>query len=575
VKSSSWKRIAAAGGFALLLALAGVLWLRQSNLVGPPPQNIDIEMARRESSRLAFDISYLDAANGHFIGRRRECSSCHTRTEIVAPQRFGFLNERAALTQEAWASEILLPTKCGGCHRVPDPTNLPRQSWREVMSRMTQIAETRGAPRLTDDEFHDVLHFYFTFSAEVHARLPEDPDPRASPLRFEPMPLGNPPATDPRDRPFLGHVQMADSNSDGRLDVLVCDTGKSAFTRIQNDNGVWKEEPLAMLRNPARAVLLSGKRNAVPDIVVACLGAAVPTDDPVGSVALLSSAAGTQFANVTILGQIGRVAAVEPGDFDGDGDWDFVVAAFGFVNQGEVGWLEKRSGTTYAYHQVCKKSGAVNVLPAELNGDGHLDFVALFAQEHEEVSAFLNEGGGRFQERLLFKAATPAFGLSGIRLADLDQDGDLDILCTNGDNLDLPTILPRPFHGVQWLENRGNLSFVWRDIYRCYGAYCAVAGDLNKDGHLDIVFSTLFNDWSDPKRASLLWLENNGQQQFTPHTISTQPTHLISADIGDLDGDGWLDVVACGMHSFPPFDRMGRITLWKNHGRLARGFSPQ
>ena len=24
------------------------------------------------------------------------------------------------------------------------------------------------------------------------------------------------------------------------------------------------------------------------------------------------------------------------------------------------------------------------------------------------------------------------------------------------------------------------------------------------------------------------------------------------------------DVIACGMHGFPPYDRMGRVTLWKN-----------
>jgi hypothetical protein len=28
----------------------------------------------------------------------------------------------------------------------------------------------------------------------------------------------------------------------------------------------------------------------------------------------------------------------------------------------------------------------------DLNGDGHLNFVALFAQEHEEISAFINDG---------------------------------------------------------------------------------------------------------------------------------------------------------------------------------------
>lgn len=431
---------------------------------------------------------------------------------------------------------------------------------------MAGIMETRRVTRLTDDEFQDVLHFYFTFSPETQPSLGEDPDPDDSPLRFEKIVLGNPAGTNWRDPPFLGHVQITDLDRDGRADVLVCDSEKSSVNWIHHHNGVWKEETLATVRNPAHTRTLTGQRDGTVDIVVGCLGTLGPIDDLVGSVVLLANNGARQFTAATLLDQVSRVADVEPGDFDADGDTDFVVAAYGAINQGEVGWLEKRGDRGYQYHRIVKKTGAINVLPVDLNGDAQLDFVALFAQEHEEISAFINNGNGVFQERALFKAATPAFGSSGIQLVDLDRDGDVDILYTNGDNLDLPTITPRPYHGVQWLENTGNLNFVWHDIYRCYGAYCAAAGDLNNDGKLDIVVTTLFNDWSDLKRASLLWLENNGRQGFTPHTIATQPTHLISAAIGDMDSDGWLDIIACGMYGFPPHDRMGRVTLWKNRG---------
>jgi len=520
----------------------------------------------RVLSNLAFNQSYLHAANGRDTTRRTQCQSCHRPAD--GKLKSTFLNDRAGLSREEWARGIALQTRCGVCHLVPDPSNLPRQSWREVMSRMAQIMETRRATKLTDGEFQDVLHFYFTFSPETQPPLGQDPDPRESPLKFEKIMLGNPAGDDWRDPPFLGHVQFTDLDKNGRPDVLVCDTGKSVVTWIHYRNGVWKEDTLATVGNPAHTQVLAGKHDGDLDIVVGCLGTLRPIDDLVGSVVLLSNQGAARFAPVTILDHVSRVADVEPGDFDGDGDTDFVVAAYGAINQGEVGWLENNSDKKYDYHPIVKKAGAINVLPSDLNGDGYLDFVALFAQEHEEISAFINDGKGGFQERRLFKAATPAFGSSGIQLVDLDRDGDVDILYTNGDNLDVPTIIPRPYHGVQWLENKGDFNFVWHDLYRCYGAYCAVAGDLNNDGQLDIVVTTLFNDWNDPKRASLLWLENDGQQRFTPHSIATQPTHLISAAVGDMDGDGRLDIVTCGMYGFPPFDRMGRVTLWKN--RAAR-----
>ena len=45
---------------------------------------------------------------------------------------------------------------------------------------------------------------------------------------------------------------------------------------------------------------------------------------------------------------------------------------------------------------------------------------------------------------------------------------------------------------------------------------------------------------------------------FIPHTIATRATHLISAAVGDIDGNGWVDIVTSGMYGFPPFDRTGR-----------------
>jgi hypothetical protein len=429
---------------------------------------------------------------------------------------------------------------------------------------MDRIAQIRGGTKLRDDERQDVLHFYLAFSPEHFLPLAADPPPTRSPVKFAQSVLGHAKDADSRVHPTLGHIQIADLDLDGHPDVLVCDTGKSQVNWVHRKHEVWLEETLAPVPNPAHTQVVTNARNGRLDIVVACQRVMEPTDDPVGSVVLLVNQGNMRFAPMTILEGISRVADVEPGDFDGDGGVDFVVAAYGFITTGEVGWLQRASADNYAYHPIIKRAGAIHVLPTDLDGDGRLDFVALFAQEHEQVSAFINQGQGEFREQVLFNAATPSFGSSGIQLVDLDGDGDADILYTNGDNMDLETVIPRPFHGVQWLENRGNLNFEWHNIHRYYGAYCAVAADLNRDGKLDIVVTSMFNDWDDPARASIIWLENDGTQRFVARGIAREPIQLISAAVGDLDEDGWPDIVACGMHGFPPFNRMGRITLWSN-----------
>ncbi len=431
---------------------------------------------------------------------------------------------------------------------------------------MMHIMSMRKVPPPPRDALQDILHFYYTFGPENLPKLPPDPDPAESPLQFAPSVLGDAMSANFAQRPVIGNVLITDLDKDNHPDVVVCDMGGSAVTWIHQTNGLWREETLAKVPFPGHAQVVDTRGDGNLDIVVASLGVMFPSDDLKGSVVLLENDGKMHFTPRTLISGLCRVADVEPGDFNGDGRVDFVVGSFGFITQGGIGWLEQKPDKTFEYHPISNKAGAINVIPIDINGDGFLDFIALTAQEYEEVSAFINDGKGNFQERLLWKAPTPAWGSARIHLVDLNKDGKMDILYCNGDVGDLPTFVPRPYNGVAWLENKGNLNFVYHDLGRIYGAYDAVAGDLKGDGNLDIVVTTLFNDWSDPQRASLLWLENDGKQNFTRHTIAVQPIHLISAEIADMDGDGKPDLITCGLNVAAPFDRMSRLTLWKNLG---------
>jgi len=91
---------------------------------------------------------------------------------------------------------------------------------------------------------------------------------------------------------------------------------------------------------------------------------------------------------------------VQAADFDQDGDLDLVVAAFGWRWIGGIYLLENRTTDwtrpSFVRRELDPRTGAIRVPVADLNDDGRLDFVALIAQQHETVVAFLGDGRGGF-----------------------------------------------------------------------------------------------------------------------------------------------------------------------------------
>jgi hypothetical protein len=148
----------------------------------------------------------------------------------------------------------------------------------------------------------------------------------------------------------------------------------------------------------------------------------------------------------------------------------------------------------------------------------------------------------------------------------MDRDGDQDLLYANGDAFEYAPPNSRPWQGIQWLENKGDLVFELHRLVDLQGATSPEAADLDADGDLDVVIVTANNDWDNPQAASLLWLRNDGGLRFSAHELASSPTHLLTAAIGDLDGDTRPDIVTGGMHISRPFDRMGRITAWLTKG---------
>ncbi|GAA4235689.1 hypothetical protein GCM10022291_18280 [Postechiella marina] len=371
-----------------------------------------------------------------------------------------------------------------------------------------------------------------------------------------------------KEPPQISNLTVNDIDKNGLQDVIVCDIKNNLVSIIkQEPKDTYTEHTIANSINaPAHTEVVDFDNDGDKDIIVAVLGMLFPNNDKIGSVIVLENDGKNNFKKQIIAKNIARVADVRAGDIDGDGDIDLAAAQFGY-DDGATCWIENLGNWKFKTHYLQNISGPINVELIDIDFDNDLDIISLVTQEWEKIYCFENDGKGHFKQKQLWGSSNEDFGSSGISIADINKDGKPDILYTNGDAFDYLPPLPRPWHGIQWLENLGNLNFKYHHIINFPGAFSARATDFDKDNDNDIFAVSGFNYWDKPNAESLIWLENTGSNTFKKHTIAKSPTHLITLELGDFNNDGFTDLVTGGVYVYPPFNQTERVTLWMHRGK--------
>ncbi len=210
---------------------------------------------------------------------------------------------------------------------------------------------------------------------------------------------------------------------------------------------------------------------------------------------------------------------VELADYDADGDLDAFMGNYSIcINTG--GSFDNCSTMLPPPY----RGSAITKL-ADFDGDSDLDLIIVNWNDRNQLCI---NNATTFSCGDL--SADIRYG-SGLDLGDLDGDGDIDAVIAN--------------QGVQRdtvCLNNGSAVFSCVDLSTdAYGSYGLDLGDMDGDGDLDVVIA-IMNDTV----ANQICL-NNGSATFTCSALdSNLTTQDHNVDLGDIDGDGDLDVVTAG-----------------------------
>ena len=445
-------------------------------------------------------------------------------------------------------AEARIVAFCSDCHAMPLAENFPRDRWHREVQRGYEFYARSGRNDLDPPPVHETVAYY-------RSRAPERielPRPKEAPGRwkvhFEVQKL----FMDEQAGvvPEIAHLRWAQLDAKAPPLLLFCDMRFGYVAAADLKAASPRPRILARLDHPCHVEPCDLDGDGVIDLVVSDLGSFRPADHDRGRVAWLrANRAGSPMEEFVLASGLGRVADARPADFDGDGKLDLVVAEFGHYQTGKILWLRNVAPAgelpRFQSETIDDRPGTIHVPVFDLNGDGLPDFVALVSQEWEHVEAFINLGKGRFQLRNLWAGPDLNFGSSGSELADLDGDGDMDILFTNGDAWDNWYV--NPSHGVQWLENLGNLKFAYHRLTDLPGAYRALAGDFDGDGDQDIIAVAWLPPMAKPASfleappVSILGLEQIRPGTFACHILESGLPYYTTLEVADFDGDGDLD----------------------------------
>ncbi len=230
-------------------------------------------------------------------------------------------------------------------------------------------------------------------------------------------------------------------------------------------------------------------------------------------------------------------------DYDNDGDLDIMITGRDNSNI-NVSRIYKNNGdNTFTEQTGIVLIGVYYSSTAwgDYDNDGDLDILLTGRNQSEtRISRiYKNNGNDSFSEQT--GISITAVDMGDCSWADYDNDGDLDILVTGYNSVSGSV--------SKIFRNNGNNTFTEQTSISLSGVYySSVAwGDYDNNEYADILLCG-YNTATTQIMSKVY--KNNGNNSFTEQTgIKITGSYLGSAEWGDYDNDGDLDIILSGSNS--------------------------
>lgn len=435
---------------------------------------------------------------------------------------------------EPWKSNIIVPEEqraefdigeqmakrhCVSCHSYVPPDMIDRISWPRVLGIMKAEMKKRNYS-IDLDEWIKVQNFYLQFSPPAFYSTPNKTLPKEQ-TGFVAKAFANPPNM-PINATLLKYLEKDSTLYLGR--------NNGALLRLQED------QLIENLTIPGIPIDLNRINES---LLVLNMGSLKPTEDKSGQLLEIYN---NKIQNV-IVDSLIRPINFQVTDLKNDDLQSYLISSFGSysgnVPSGKLSLFQNPNATETIIDSL---PGATQSEIFDIDNDGQNEIVALFSQSREAINIYSLNADQFFvkQTSLTFP---PVYGTNSFELADMNQDGFVDLILTNGDNDDYSKIY-KPYHGLRIYLNDQKNQFEEAYFYHINGASKVKCVDMDNDGDMDFVVLAMYPDLFNRPYETLLYFENHGDLNFEPQYFENQPSaNWLLLEIADINQDGHQDII--------------------------------